>query len=86
MKRDKERRKSGSTLHLSEMRWADDPKIANRLINARSEGAAEKPSFRNAFRQRRCLIPADGFYEWQKLGKLKQPFFIGQSDDTLPSG
>jgi putative SOS response-associated peptidase YedK len=46
--------------------WADDPKIGNRLINARSETAAEKPSFRAAFRRRRCLVPADGFYEWKK--------------------
>ncbi|MBN2359364.1 MAG: SOS response-associated peptidase, partial [Deltaproteobacteria bacterium] len=43
--------------------WAKDPKIGNRLINARSETAAEKPSFRAAFKHRRCLIPADGFYE-----------------------
>jgi putative SOS response-associated peptidase YedK len=46
--------------------WADDPKIGNRLINARSETAAKKPSFRSAFRRRRCLVPADGFYEWKK--------------------
>jgi putative SOS response-associated peptidase YedK len=46
--------------------WADNPKIGNRLINARSETAAEKPSFRAAFRRRRCLVPADGFYEWKK--------------------
>jgi len=46
--------------------WADDPKIGNRLINARAETAAQKPSFRAAFRRRRCLVPADGFYEWKK--------------------
>ncbi len=57
--------------------WADDPAIGNRMINARSETAASKPSFRAAFRKRRCLIPADGFFEWQKAGKHKQPFLIG---------
>ncbi|MCS6911475.1 MAG: SOS response-associated peptidase, partial [Anaerolineales bacterium] len=46
--------------------WAKDPKIGNSLINARAETAAEKPAFRAAFRRRRCLIPADGFYEWKK--------------------
>ena len=48
--------------------WASDPSIGSRLINARSETAAVKPAFRTAMRQRRCLIPADGFYEWQKHG------------------
>jgi len=48
--------------------WAKDEKIGNRLINARSETASEKPSFRTAFRRRRCLVIADGFYEWQKPG------------------
>lgn len=56
--------------------WADDPKIGYRMINARSETVAEKPSFRRAFVKRRCLIPADGFYEWKKEGKYKTPFFI----------
>jgi putative SOS response-associated peptidase YedK len=54
--------------------WADDPAIGNRLINARAETAAEKPAFRSAFRQRRCLVLADGFYEWQKVGGTKQPY------------
>lgn len=53
--------------------WAKDPKIGNRMINARSETAAEKPSFRNAMKRRRCLILADGFYEWAKEGGAKQP-------------
>ncbi len=60
--------------------WAKDPSIANQLINARSETAASKPAFRSAFRQRRCLIPADGFYEWQKVGRKKQPFWIRLPD------
>jgi len=56
--------------------WADDPKIGYRMINARAETVAEKPSFRRAFVKRRCLIPADGFYEWKKEGAYKTPFFI----------
>jgi putative SOS response-associated peptidase YedK len=60
--------------------WADDPAIGNRLINARAETAATKPSFRSAFKRRRCLIPADGFYEWQKVGTGKQPHFITMQD------
>jgi len=56
--------------------WAKDPGIGNKLNNARGESVAEKPSFRDAFKRRRCLIPADGFYEWQARGKLKQPYFI----------
>jgi putative SOS response-associated peptidase YedK len=59
--------------------WADDPAIGNRMINARGETAASKPSFRSAFGKRRCLLPADGWYEWRKLagGKNKQPYRIG---------
>ena len=60
--------------------WAKDPKIGSRMINARSETAAEKPSFRAAFRRRRCLVIADGFYEWQKQNGSKQPFFIHLRD------
>ena len=60
--------------------WAKDPAIAWKLINARSETAAEKPSFRSAFRHRRCLIPADGFYEWQRRGGIKQPWLFGLRD------
>ncbi len=56
--------------------WAKDPAIGARLNNARGESVAEKPSFRDAFKRRRCLIPADGFYEWQALGRQKQPYFI----------
>jgi len=59
--------------------WAKDPSTGNRMINARSETVDSKPSFRNAFRKRRCLIPADGFYEWKGQTGQKQPMFI-----TLP--
>lgn len=58
--------------------WAKEAKIGNRLINARGETVAEKPSFRAAFKRRRCLVPADGFYEWKKLdARTKQPYMIG---------
>jgi len=60
--------------------WATDPAIGNRLINARAETVAEKPSFRSAFRSRRCLVPADGFYEWRKIGGHKQPYRICRPD------
>jgi putative SOS response-associated peptidase YedK len=60
--------------------WADDPHIGNRLINARAETVATKPAFRRAFREYRCLILADGFYEWQRQGRHKQPFHIRMSD------
>lgn len=61
--------------------WADDPSIGNRMINARAETVAIKPAFRNAFKKGRCLILADGFYEWKKTGKNKQPFFVRLKDD-----
>ncbi len=57
--------------------WAKDEKIGNRLINARAETVSEKPSFRAAVRRRRCLVPADGFYEWAGTKGSKQPYFIG---------
>jgi putative SOS response-associated peptidase YedK len=61
--------------------WATDPAISNRLFNARSETVAEKPSFRSAFAQRPCLIPVDGFYEWdQRDRKLRQPHFFTRVD------
>lgn len=60
--------------------WANDPGIGARMINARSETAAEKPAFRAAFRRRRCLVLADGFYEWQKENGGKQPFYIRLRD------
>ncbi|MDP9122112.1 MAG: SOS response-associated peptidase [Acidobacteriota bacterium] len=60
--------------------WADDPGIGNRMINARAEGIAGKPAFRHSFRKRRCLVAADGFYEWKKEGKGKQPYLIRRRD------
>jgi len=53
--------------------WAEDPKIGNKLINARAETLLKKPAFKESFLRRRCLVPADGFYEWKKLGKEKIP-------------
>lgn len=63
-------------------RWAKDRSIGSRLINARSETVTEKPAFRTAFRQRRCLVPADGFYEWRRTAAGKQPYFIHRADHT----
>lgn len=62
--------------------WAKDLKIGSKMINARAETVAEKPAFRKAFQTRRCLIPADGFYEWAKVTgqKTKQPYFIHRPD------
>ncbi len=60
--------------------WADDPEIGARMINARSETAPEKPSFRSAFRRRRCLIAADGFYEWKRENGGKQPYYFRMQD------
>jgi len=63
--------------------WSKDPAIGNRLINARAETVQEKPSFRNAFRRHRCLIPANGFYEWQRQEGGKQPFFVRMRDERI---
>jgi putative SOS response-associated peptidase YedK len=56
--------------------WAKDPSIGNKMINARGETVSEKPSFKNAYKKKRCLIPADGFYEWKKEGTGKTPYLI----------
>ncbi len=56
--------------------WAKDPGIGNRMINARAETVAEKPSFKHAFRKRRCLVLADGFYEWKRTSAGKTPMYI----------
>jgi putative SOS response-associated peptidase YedK len=60
--------------------WARDAAIGSKLINARCESAADKPAFRSAFRRRRCVIPASGFYEWKKLARGKQPYYIERVD------
>jgi putative SOS response-associated peptidase YedK len=60
--------------------WVKDPRKITLMINARSEGIAEKPAFKNAIRRRRCLIPADGYYEWQVTGGRKRPHFIHRAD------
>jgi len=61
--------------------WADDMALGSRMINARSEAAAAKPAFRHAFRRLRCLILADGFYEWMAVGGKKQPYYIRLRDE-----
>lgn len=63
--------------------WAKDPLIANKLVNARSESAFEKPSFKSALKMRRCLIPTSGFYEWKTVGGKKQPMYIYLEDSPL---
>jgi len=63
--------------------WAKDPSIGNRMINARAETAAGKPAFRSAMRRRRCLVPADGFYEWKRTGGRKQPYYIRMRDERV---
>jgi putative SOS response-associated peptidase YedK len=60
--------------------WAKDPSIGNRMINARAETVATKPAFRRAFKERRCLLLADGLYEWQRQERRKQPFYIRLRD------
>jgi len=62
--------------------WAKDTSMGVRLINARSETVEEKPAFRQAFKKRRCIIPADGFYEWQRTAGRKQPFFFRMKDES----
>jgi putative SOS response-associated peptidase YedK len=61
--------------------WARDPSMGNRMINARGETVHDKPAFRTAFRRRRCLVPADGFYEWQQQDHGKQPFYIRMREE-----
>ncbi len=79
-------RESGAQRILKMMRWglipswAKDASIGNKLINARSETVSQKPAFRQAFRHRRCLIAADGFYEWARSGKQRQPFYFQRAE------
>jgi putative SOS response-associated peptidase YedK len=63
--------------------WAKDPAIGRKLANARGESLAEKPAFRDAFRQWRCLVPASGYYEWQSVAGRKQPWYLRPSDAEL---
>ncbi|MCQ6560336.1 SOS response-associated peptidase [Paenibacillus mendelii] len=63
--------------------WADDPKIGNKMLNARAETVADKPAFKSLIRRKRCIIPADGFYEWKKDGGVKQPMRIVRRDRSL---
>jgi putative SOS response-associated peptidase YedK len=76
----------GRRRYLSDLRWglipswAKDPKVGDRMINARAESLADKPAYERAFRRHRCLIPAEGFYEWQRRGSRKQPMFIHRRD------
>jgi putative SOS response-associated peptidase YedK len=60
--------------------WAEDPSIGSKLINARADTLRSKPAFRQAFRRRRCLIPADGFFDWQHQGNTTQPMLIARTD------
>ena len=75
--------------HLSQMRWGlipswtNDPSVGYKMINARSETAATMPAFREPLRLRRCLIPADGFYEWKRAGKEKLPFCFTLADESV---
>jgi putative SOS response-associated peptidase YedK len=78
-----------ATRHLSQMRWglipswSKDASGAAKMINARSEAAQTLPAFRDAMKYRRCLVPADGFYEWKRLGKDKQPYCFEVNDGRL---
>ena len=80
-------RTSGSRRVIASMRWGLIPNWAKDAamvqINARSETLLEKPAFKESFERRRCLIPADGFYEWKRSGTSKQPFHFGMKDDSL---
>lgn len=82
-------REAGQNRILSLMRWglvpswASDISIGARLINGRSETVLEKPAFRDSFRMRRCLVPADGFYEWKKAGRERYPFHFVMKDSSL---
>jgi len=60
--------------------WAEDPSVASRMINARAETLADKPAFREAYRARRCLVVADGFFEWERRQRKKQPHYVVRAD------
>ena len=63
--------------------WAKDPAMGSRLINARADTLAQKPAFRDAYRRRRCLVPASGFYEWQRIPGGKQPWYVTSADGAM---
>ena len=64
--------------------FAEDPAVGNRMINARSETVARLPAFREPFQKRRCLVPANGFYEWRRAGRLRDPFLLKMKDGEPP--
>lgn len=67
--------------------WAKDPSVGNKMINTRAETAAEKPAFKRALASRRCLVPADGWFEWRRTGKEKEPFYMtGPDEHSLAFG
>ena len=63
--------------------WAKDEKIGYKMINARAESLAEKPSFKRSLQKQRCIIPATGFYEWKKEGNLKQPYYFKLKNENI---
>ncbi len=63
--------------------WAKDPKVGYKMINARADSVSSKPSFKTSFKSRRCLVPASGFYEWQKNGNKKTPYYFKAKDEEL---
>ena len=80
------RRESAGVRRASLLQWglvpsfAEDPAVGNRMINARAETVARKPAFREPFQKRRCLVPADGFYEWRRVGRARDPYLLKMRD------
>lgn len=80
------RREASGVRRAGLLRWglvpsfAEDPAVGNRLINARAETVARKPAFREPFQKRRCLVPADGFYEWRRVGRARDPYLLKMRD------
>ena len=63
--------------------WAKDPKIGHKMINARAETLAQKPSFKHLLKSKRCLVPSSGFYEWKRIDKRKVPYYIGIKNSKI---